>query len=291
MDFHPVFPSRKPIQMKKTIRENRMTILLMLILFLGLGIALYPSFANWWNSYYASHAIASYVDDLSGMEEVSKEEILNNARAYNEKLTDIQKTNGLYLPDDMTEEYDSMLNTSRTGIMGYIEIKKISVNLPIYHGTSDSTLTIAVGHLSGTSLPVGGESTHAVLSGHRGLPNAKLFTDLDKLVVGDTFMIYTLDETLTYEVDQIRIVLPDEVSELKIQEGEDLCTLVTCTPYAVNTHRLLVRGHRIPNELSTSSVTSEALQVDTKIVALILAVPILVVLLIVMLARGNRKKS
>lgn len=268
-----------------------MTILLMLILFLGLGIALYPSFANWWNSYYASHAIASYVDDLSGMEEVSKEEILNNARAYNEKLTDIQKTNGLYLPDDMTEEYDSMLNTSRTGIMGYIEIKKISVNLPIYHGTNDSTLTIAVGHLSGTSLPVGGESTHAVLSGHRGLPNAKLFTDLDKLVVGDTFMIHTLDETLTYEVDQIRIVLPDEISELKIQEGEDLCTLVTCTPYAINTHRLLVRGHRIPNELSTSSVTSEALQVDTKIVALILAVPILLVLLIVMLVRGNRKKS
>lgn len=278
-------------KLKEKLRENRTTIILVLIFLLGLGILLYPSFANWWNTFHQSHAIASYVEETKALDTQTREEILAEARKYNQELTQTQRINGLSLPEADEETYESVLDTSGTGIMGYVEIKKIGVILPIYHGTSDSTLTIAIGHIEGSSLPVGGESTHAVLSGHRGLPSAKLFTDLDQLMTGDTFTIHVLDETLTYEVDQIRIVLPNETSELMIEEGEDLCTLVTCTPYGINTHRLLVRGHRIPNELSTSSVVSEAMQIDTKIVALLIAVPILVVLLIVLLARGNRKKS
>lgn len=278
-------------KLKEKLKKNRTTIILVLILLLGLGILLYPSFANWWNTFHQSHAIASYVEETKQIDEKTKEEILAEARKYNQELTQTQRINGLSLPEADEETYESVLDTSGTGIMGYVEIKKIGVILPVYHGTSDSTLTIAIGHIEGSSLPVGGESTHAVLSGHRGLPSAKLFTDLDQLMTGDTFTIHVLDETLTYEVDQIRIVLPNETSELMIEEGEDLCTLVTCTPYGINTHRLLVRGHRIPNELSTSSVVSEAMQIDTKIVALIIAVPILVVLLIILLVRGNRKKG
>ena len=176
--------------------------------------------------------------------------------------------------------------------MGYVEIPEINCSLPIYHGTEESVLQIAVGHIEWSSLPVGGESSHCVISGHRGLPSAKLFTNLDKLVVGDTFLFRVLDETLTYEVDQILIVEPQEVSALTIREGEDLCTLVTCTPYGINTHRLLVRGHRVENAETarTIRVTADAMQVEPLIVAPMVAAPMLAVLLIwVMLGGGKRK--
>ena len=176
--------------------------------------------------------------------------------------------------------------------MSYIEIPSIKCSLPIYHGTDEAVMQIAVGHIEGSSLPVGGVNTHCVLSGHRGLPSAKLFSDLDKLEEGDLFMIRTLDQTLTYEVDQIRIVLPEEIDDLKIVEGEDLCTLVTCTPYGINTHRLLVRGHRVANQEDAENirVTAEAMQVDTRIVAAFVAVPILLVLLIWLLVSTRKKR-
>ena len=177
--------------------------------------------------------------------------------------------------------------------MSYIEIPSINCALPIYHGTDEAVLQIAVGHIAGTSLPVGGESTHCVLSGHRGLPSAKLFTNLDQLTEGDVFLIRTLDETLTYEVDQIRIVLPTDLSELQIIPGQDLCTLVTCTPYGINTHRLLVRGHRIENSEDASDirVTADAMQIDELVVAPIVAVPMLLMLLVILLAGTRRRRK
>ena len=197
------------------------------------------------------------------------------------------------LSEEQKNVYDQILDIGGTGIMGYIEIPVIGVTLPIYHGTSEGVLQIAVGHLEWTSLPVGGESSHSVVSGHRGLPSARLFTDLDELVVGDVFIFRVLDEILTYEVDQILIVDPDETSELKIKQGEDLCTLVTCTPYGVNSHRLLVRGHRVENQEEAQSirVTADAMQIETVIVAPIVAIPMLLVLLVIVMIpkRGRRR--
>ncbi len=189
------------------------------------------------------------------------------------------------LSEEQYAEYLELLNVSGLGIMGYIEIPEISVRLPVYHGTDESVLQIAVGHLEWSSLPVGGESSHCVLSGHRALPSAKLFTDLDKLREGDIFMLRVLDEVLTYEVDKISIVEPSQVSALQVIEGEDLCTLVTCTPYGINTHRLLVRGHRIENIAESRSirVTADAIQIEPLIVAPIVAVPILLLLLVLLL--------
>ena len=191
----------------------------------------------------------------------------------------------------LQESYESLLDVSGNGIIGYIEIPTIKCSLPIYHGTDEAILQIAVGHIEGTSLPVGGSGTHCVLSGHRGLPSARLFTDLDKMVVGDTFMMRVLDETLTYEVDQIRIVLPNEMDDLEIEEGKDYCTLVTCTPYGINSHRLLVRGHRIENQVEAQDirVTSDAIQIEPLIVAPIVALPMLLALLIILLVSGTKK--
>lgn len=189
--------------------------------------------------------------------------------------------------------YDTLLDISGTGVMGYIEIPTINISLPVYHGTEDAVLQIAVGHLEWSSLPVGGEDTHCVLSGHRGLPSAKLFTNLDKLVVGDKFVMRVLDEVLTYEVDQILIVEPTDVSTLIIEAGKDLCTLVTCTPYGFNSHRLLVRGHLIENqeEAQAIRVTSDAIQIEPLIVAPAVALPMLLVLLMILLVSGGKKKS
>ena len=185
-----------------------------------------------------------------------------------------------------------MLDVSGVGAMGYIEIPSIKCSVPIYHGTSDAVLQIAIGHLEWTSLPVGGESTHCVLSGHRGLPSAKLFTDLDKVMVGDVFVLRILDEILTYEVDQILIVNPDETQSLLIEDGKNLCTLVTCTPYGINTHRLLVRGHRIENieSAKTIRITADASQIEPMLIAPIVAAPILLVLLIVLLIPKKNKR-
>ena len=179
--------------------------------------------------------------------------------------------------------------------MGYIEIPSIDVMLPIYHGTSEEVLQTAIGHIEGSSLPIGGPSTHCVISGHRGLPSARLFTDIDQLSEGDTFTLLVLDETLTYEVDQIRIVEPDDTSLLTIEEGQDLCTLVTCTPYGVNSHRLLVRGHRVENQETAGvlRITADAMMIDSRYVAPVIAVPILIIVILVMVLRplGRRKKK
>lgn len=273
--------------MKK--KHSFTTIILVLVLLIGLSLLLYPSFSNWWNSFHQSHAIAAYQEQIASMDEDQYQEIWEAASAYNQSL--LKNPNSFVLTEEQQERYEKLLNVGDNGIMGYIEIPSIDVTLPIYHGTAESVLQMAVGHLEWTSLPVGGESSHCVLSGHRGLPSAKLFTDLDQLEKGDIFILRVLDEELTYEVDQIRIVLPKEVEELMIQEGEDLCTLVTCTPYGINSHRILVRGHRIDNleEEQKVRVTAEATQISPKIVAPFLAVPILFVLVLMVLIPKRRK--
>lgn len=275
--------------MKK--KHNFTTIFLVLILLVGLSLLLYPSVSDYWNSLHQSRAIAEYAEQVANLDEAQYQKLLEAALAYNTSLK--ESGNGWILSDEQKEQYESLLNVSGTGVMGYIEIPMIQCSLPIYHGTEESVLQIAIGHLEWTSLPVGGESTHCVLSGHRGLPSAKLFTNLDKLVEGDVFMLRVLNEVLTYEVDQILIVEPQETNELQITEGEDYCTLVTCTPYGINSHRLLVRGHRIENmeEANNVHVTADAMQIEPLIVAPIVAIPILLLLLIILLLPGQPKKK
>ena len=276
--------------MKKKKANHLMTIVLVLVLLAGLSLLLYPSVSDYWNSFHQSRAIASYAEEVAQIDGDTYGRLWAEARAYNETLPG--KASRYILNEEEQAEYESLLDISGTGIMGYIEIPTISCSLPIYHGTDEGVLQIAIGHIEGTSLPVGGEGTHCVLSGHRGLPSARLFTDLDQLVVGDSFIIRVLDETLTYEVDQIRIVLPEELSDLEIEEGKDYCTLVTCTPYGVNTHRLLVRGHRIENaeEAVTVRVTADAMQIEPLLVAPVVAVPILLLLLILLLLPKRQRK-
>ena len=271
-------------------KKDFSTIALIIVFFVGVSVLLYPTVSDYWNSLHQSQAIATYADSVENMDEQDYEKLWDAAVSYNQKL--FQSGHGLGLKDEEKEEYNELLDVSGTGIMSYIEIPKIKCSLPIYHGTDEGVLQIAVGHIEGSSLPVGGLNTHCVLSGHSGLPSAKLFSNLDKLEEGDIFMIRTLDQTLTYEVDQIRIVLPDEVDDLKIEEGKDLCTLVTCTPYGINTHRLLVRGHRVANqeEAEAVRVTADAMQVDNRIVAICIAVPVLVLLLIYV-AFGSRHRK
>ena len=276
------------------MKKHASTIILFVIFFIGLSLLLYPSFADWWNSFHQSRAIASYSQEVANMDDDRYEEIWNAAWAYNCSLVD--RPNDFLLSEEQKQNYESLLNIGGNGIMGYIEIPKINVTLPVYHGTEESVLQIAVGHLEWTSLPVGGESSHCVVSGHRGLPSARLFTDLDQLVVGDTFLFRVLDEVLTYEVDQILIVDPDDTEALLIVEGEDLCTLVTCTPYGINSHRMLVRGHRVANaeEVKVKRVTADAIQIEPVIVAPLVAAPMLLVLLIGLLIpkpKKNRMKE
>ncbi len=269
--------------------KNRLiNILLILALVAGLSLLLYPTVSDYWNSLHASQAVASYDRAVQDMDEGRYDEILQSARRYNRDL--FLRGSLFSLTDEAREDYNSQLNIDGSGVMGYIEIPTIKVSLPIYHGTSDDVLQIAVGHLEWSSLPVGGESTHCVLSGHRGLPSAKLFTNLDQLTEGNLFVIRTLDEVLTYEVDRILIVLPGEVQSLTAEEGKDLCTLVTCTPYGVNSHRLLVRGHRVENQSEAVRLTADAIRVDPLLVAPIAAIPLLLALLL-LLAAAPKKKS
>lgn len=255
---------------------------------MGLSILLYPTVSNYINQKNQSRVVAAYNDTVSNMTEEDYSSYFEKAHAYNEALS---TTTDVFYNADTVGDYENTLNLG-SGIMGYITIKKLGVELPIYHGTDDEVLEIAAGHLEGSSFPVGGESTHAVISAHRGLPSAKLFTDLDKMEVGDTFTITVLNEVLTYEVDNISIVLPTEVDQLQIEEGKDLCTLMTCTPYGINTHRLLVRGHRVDTVENTNiHVTAEAFRIDSFIVASVIAVPMLLILLIWMLVRTRKKKK
>lgn len=274
----------------KWIKKNGLTMILVAVFLMGLGLILYPTVSDYWNSLHQSKAVVSYVENVTNIDDEKYEELWQDAAAYNERLGE----SGIQwlLTDEEKEEYNELLKIDDSGIMAYIDIPVINCSLPIYHGTEESVLQVAVGHIEGTSLPVGGESSHCVVSGHRGLPSARIFTDLDKLVEGDTFLIHTLDATLTYEVDQIRIVEPTDLSDLQIEEGKDLCTLVTCTPYGINTHRLLVRGHRVANEEEVQEVrvSADATQVDPVQVAPFLAVPLLLLLVVWMLIATRRKR-
>ena len=271
------------------MKNHRSTILLILILLIGLSLMLYPSFADWWNSFHSSRAIASYEEQVANIDDAQYEELWDAARDYNQSL--LHRPNDFILSDEQQEIYKSLLDIGGNGIMGYIEIPMIDVMLPIYHGTKESVLQIAVGHLDWTSLPVGGAGSHCVLSGHRGLPSARLFTDLDKLKVGDVFMLHVLNEILTYEIDQILIVEPQDTDPLLIEPGKDLCTMITCTPYGINSHRMLVRGHRIESQEEPKDIriTADAVRIEPLMVAPFVAVPILLVLLIILLLPKQKK--
>ena len=276
--------------MKKK-NNNWTTIVLVLLLLAGVFLLLYPSVSDYWNSMHQTRAIASYAETVSQLDTAQYDEMWKAAQDYNRSLA--QRETAFALTDEQKAAYESLLDVSGLGVMGYIEIPEIDCSLPIYHGTEESVLQVAVGHLEWSNLPVGGEGTHCVLSGHRGLPSAKLFTNLDKLAVGDTFLLRVLDEVLTYEVDQILIVEPEQVDALGIVPGEDYCTLVTCTPYGINTHRLLVRGHRVENtpEAARMHVTADATQFDPLLVAPALAIPVLLLLLMILLVPKRRRKS
>ena len=271
------------------MKKNRSNIILILIFLVGLSVMLYPTVSDYINQKNQSRAVASYSEEVENLSDVDYQAYFDAADDYNRRLA--ETPDAFYRPEEVSG-YTDTLDVSGTGIMGYITISKIGVELPVYHGTSDGVLQVAAGHLEGSSLPVGGAGTHAVISAHRGLPSAKLFTTLDELEVGDTFTITVLDRVLTYEVDQISIVLPTETDLLQPVEGKDYVTLMTCTPYGINTHRLLVRGKRIENAENQKHirVTADALRIEPIIVAPALAVPMLLVMLVVMLAVPHLRK-
>ncbi len=273
--------------MKKGTITN---ILLILTFFVGLSLLLYPTISDQYNRIGQRRHINDYAQEVAAIDNEVYDSYIQAARDYNATLP--EKQNPFLMSDEEQEAYRSLLNISGTGIMGYIEIPSLKEVMPIYHGTEESVLQVGIGHLEWSSLPVGGEQTHCVLSGHRGLPSARLFTDLDKVAVGDIFLLNVLDEVLTYEVDQIRIVLPHEVQDLTFDPGEDLCTLVTCTPYGINSHRLLVRGHRIATQEAAKviRVTADAMLVETHLVAIAVSIPMLLALLAVLLVTTRKKK-
>ena len=288
---------------KKKKRSRWIDFLLVLILVVGLAIVAYPSFSDYWNSFHQSRAIASYAESVATLDNEQYEEMWTKALLYNGYLT--EKTNQWAVEPEETEVYNTLLNVGGTGNMGFISIPRINVNLPVYHGTEESVLQTSVGHIEGTSLPVGsthtseedfsevGFASHCVISGHRGLPSAKLFSDLDKMEIGDVFTFNVLDQTLTYEVDAINVVEPNDVSLIGLVPDQDLCTLVTCTPYGINTHRLLVRGHRIENEKAKLNIriTADAVRIDAMYAAPFIAAPVLLLMAAyVMMMSGRRER-
>ena len=275
--------------MKAFLKRHLISILLTVVLFAGIGLLLYPTAADWWNGMHQAKAIVTYVEQIENIEEDVREEMLETARSYNREL---ERTGARYVMTEAEKTaYEAVLDVDGSGIMGYIQIPSVNISLPIYHGTEEKVLQHAVGHIAGSSVPAGGEGTHTVVSGHRGLPSARLFTDIDKLKEGDRFMISVLSETLIYQVDQIRTVEPADMSEVQIVPGRDYCTLVTCTPYSVNTHRLLVRGSRIREEEDdTVYVTHEAVKIPSFIVIPAVLIPLLLLVLTGMLVYYWRKK-
>ena len=271
------------------LKKNLFTLIMVIGLVVGIGLLLYPSVANYWNSFHQTRAIIGYNDAVSKMSAKDYERILESARKYNKNLA--KKGIRWKMTDEERKAYRKELSIGGSEVMAYVSLPKFHIKVPIYHGTEESVLQTAIGHIEGSSLPVGGKSTHCIISGHRGLPSARLFTDLDKVKEGDTWTITTLNETLTYECDQIRIVEPDDLSNLNIEKGEDLCTLVTCTPYGINTHRLLIRGHRIPNADGAADLTADAIQIEPIYVAPVMAVPAMIIILLVLVlsARHARK--
>ena len=273
----------------KSAKKNRIVVILLIVVLLaGLSLLLYPFFSDYWNSMRQSQAIAVYMEAVTELDDGAYEERWKEAQAYNAALSGT--TNRFQPGEEEQRAYEQLLDIAGNGVLGYVEIPSIDVLLPIYHGTDEEVLQVAVGHIEGSSLPVGGESTHCVISGHRGLPSSRLFTDLDQLTEGDLFILRMLDETLTYEVDQIHIVEPDDISLLGIEEGQDLCTLITCTPYGVNSHRLLVRGHRVENQETSNTlrITADAMLVDPRLVTPMIAAPILLALILLLLFRSRK---
>lgn len=276
---------------KKKKSGSASTIILVAIFFVGLSVLLYPTISDFWNEKRQSQAIVNYDDLIVDLTPEDYSKLFAKADAYNGKIRNMSFP--FLNHKNIADEYYSTLDVNGDGMMGYITIEKIKVQLPIYHGTSDKVLNSAVGHVEGSSLPVGGKSTHAVLSAHRGLPSAKLFTNLDKVEIGDVFTIRILDRTITYQVDQILIVLPHETDALNLVQNEDYCTLVTCTPYGINTHRMLVRGTRIENlePERVINVITEAYQIDPLIVTPAVAAPMLGALLVILLVKSGKSNK
>lgn len=272
--------------MKKQIS----TIITVIVFVTGLSLLLYPTVSNYWNSLHQTKAVANYSDAMEKMSRKKKQDAIDAAKAYNEALL---SNVGRFTPtEEELNTYKSLLDADGTGMMGYIEIPEIRCELAIYHTVEESVLQVGIGHLEGSSLPVGGSGTHCVLSGHRGLPSAQLFTKLDRLKNGDIFTLHVYDQVLTYEVDQIAIVEPEDYGLLQIEEGQDLCTLFTCTPYGINTHRLLVRGHRIENRAGSDvRVTSDAAKVSSVLVAVCIAIPLLIISFLVADWSAGRSKK
>jgi len=271
------------------MKSRLLNLLIIVLLAAGAGLLLYPTVSDYLNNRRSASVITEYNRLYENTEEEHRQDMIRSAEDYNRRLFEANAP--LYKPSQVTG-YDDTLDLTGTGIMGYLDIDRIGVEIPIYHGVDEGVLQVGAGHLEGSSLPVGGENTHCVLSGHRGLPSAKLFTDLDALEPGDRFTITVLDRVLTYEVDQIKVVLPDDASELAIKEGKDYCTLVTCTPYGINTHRLLVRGVRVEADTDRKPVfiTNEAFKIDRTITATVIAVPMFITVTIVAVAAERRRK-
>ena len=270
--------------------SRKATIILLVSFFIGLCVLLYPSISSYWNSKTQSEAIVDYESMLAQYKPEDYTALFEAADAYNEKLTSLDAP--LRQHHQLSQQYWKTLDVTGTGMMGYVTVPKISQELPVYHGTSDSVLGIAVGHLEGTSLPVGGVGTHSVVSAHRGLPTAVLFTYLDRMEIGDTFTFTILDRTFTYEVDQIRIVDPDDANLIQVEPGKDYCTLLTCTPYGINSHRLLVRGYQVDmSQQRNIYIANEAYRIEPMIVMPIVALPIIFVLLIYVMVAPVKKET
>ncbi len=260
------------------MKKGKAVLICITVIFIGLSVLLYPTIADYWNTKTQSQIVVDYEAMLTNMKPEDYSSYFEEAEAYNRRLYEAEFP---FTETEASDEYMSLLNLDGTGVMGYVSIEKIRVELPIYHTVSDQVLSKAAGHMPATSLPIGGENTHAVISAHRGLPSAKLFTNLDRLEDGDTFTITVLDRVLTYQVDQIKIVNPDEVENLFIVDGKDYVTLLTCTPYGLNTHRLLVRGERIDSTTKrTLHITSQGYVIDPVIVTPVVAVPMLFAFLV-----------
>ncbi|MBR4669196.1 MAG: class C sortase [Butyrivibrio sp.] len=276
--------------MKKGLKRILPNLIFGLIFLVGIVIFLYPSVSNYINSRNQSRAISNYEEIIHNIPQEDYTKMWQEAYDYNEELA--KKPLNFTLEGDELDRYNSIMDVTGTGIMGYIEIENIGVNLPIYHSTTESVLQVGIGHLEGTSFPTGTKSTHAVLSGHRGLPSSKLFSDLDQMIVGDTFLLHILDQTFAYQVDKINIVLPEETNDLAIVDGEEYVTLVTCTPYGINTHRLLVRARRVDyNEENRLIVPADAIRYNNLIVAPFIGAPMLVIAFIVFLIRTRKPKK
>ncbi|WP_297567311.1 class C sortase [uncultured Faecalibaculum sp.] len=272
----------------KFIKNHLSTIVIVIVFVIGLGLLAYPTVANWWNNNMATHVVAGYTEAVQNLDTSQYDELIGSARAYN---ADLASNPGRFNPtDEEHASYEKQLSIADSSVMGSISVPSVDISLPIYHGTSEDVLAAGAGHLEGSSLPVGGIGTHTVITGHRGLPSAKLFTDLDRVVEDDYVILKVLNETLTYQVDTIRIVEPKEIEGLAIDPDKDLLTLVTCTPYGINTHRILITGHRVEN-LQEWEAASDAGQIDTKLVALCIAIPILIILFILLLIRTRKPKT